>query len=224
MSAPSLLGTVQGLLTRTYALEAPLDAIERYVIGDAGLARLYDAAAGASVRSAGDGARLLLREDGGTLHACLYFPDALIRDLERRPPQRGVDDGNVDAFAVFVEEIDHLLVAAERAKAERSVSLLELELHANVSKYLVLARFLGGRAPRLGAARRAWLRHHLFEKPVFSDPDPEVRARYVDAGRHAARFLKTLDGVTPPRRLERLRRFHRQDLGGKVAMGNAAPR
>ena len=223
MTAPSLLRTVQGLLTRTYALSAPLDDIERYVIGDAGLATLYDGPRARAVESAaGDGARLLLREDAGTLRACVYFPDALIEHLERQPPQRGVHADNVDAFAVFVEEIDHLLVAAERADAGRGVSLLELELHANVSKYLVLGRFLAGSARRLGPDRRAWLRHHLFERPVYSDPDAEVRGRYATATRHAVRFLATLEGMRPERRLERLRRFNRLDLGGKLAMGAAA--
>jgi len=223
VSAPSLLRTVQGLLTRTYALSARLDALERYVIGDSGLAALYDGSAARAVGSAdGDGARLLLREDAGTLRACVYFPDALIAQLERQPPQRGLHAENIDAFGVFVEEIDHLLVAAERAEAGRGVSLLELELHANVSKYLVLGRFLAGSARHLGAGRRAWLRHHLFEKPVYSDPDAEVRRRYAAASRHAARFVKTLDGLRPERRLERLRRFHRVDLGGKLALGSAA--
>ena len=223
MSAPSLLRTVHGLLTRTYALSARLDAIERYVIGDAGLAVLYDGAGAPTVGSAGgDGARLLLRECDGSLRACVYFPDALIEHLECQPPQRGLHADNVDAFAVFVEEIDHLLVAAERASAGRGISLLELELHANVSKYLVLGRFLAGSARHLAAGRRAWLRHHLFEKPVYSDPDEEVRGRYAAATRHAARFLATLDGMRPERRLERLRRFHRLDLGGKLAMGAAA--
>jgi hypothetical protein len=214
---------VQGLLTRTYALEARLDEIERYVIGDAGLARLYDKPRENVASGGGDGARLLLREEGGALRASVYFPDALISHLESRPPQRGLDAENVDAFAVFVEEIDHLLLAAERADAGRGVSLLELELHANVSKYLVLARFLAGRAPRLGAARSTWLRHHLFEKPNYSDPDPEVRERYVAAGRHAARFLATLERLERPARVDRLRRFHRQDLRGKLAMGAGAP-
>lgn len=219
MSAPSLLRTVQGLLTRTYALSAPLDAIERYVIGDAGLAALYDGQAPKEARSAsGEGARLLLREADGTLRACVYFPDALIAQLERQPPQRGLHEENVDAFGVFVEEIDHLLVAAERADAGRGVSLLELELHASVSKYLVLGRYLAGSSKQLGESRRAWLRHHLFEKPVYADPDAEVRERYIRASRHAARFVTSLERMRPERRLERLRRFHRADLGGKLAL------
>ena len=59
--------------------------------------------------------------------------------------------------------------------------MFELELHANVSKHLVLARFLAGsgRAARSSAAARAWLRWHLFHKGnAQRTTEPDVRARY----------------------------------------------
>jgi hypothetical protein len=142
----------------------------------------------------------------------------MIRHLEANPPQLGLDDRNVDAFAVLVEEIDHLLVAAERAHAGRGVSLLEMELQANVSKELVLARFLAGRRPRLDAGRKAWLRHHLFHKRAYCDGDARVRARYDDASRFALGFLRRLERVPAAARVERLRRFHRAPLAAKLSM------
>lgn len=220
MSRISLLERVQGLLTRTYGLRAPLEPIGRYVIGDAGLALLYGGGEGRVVRSAeGSGAKLLLREDAGAMRACLYLPDALVARLERHSPERGLHDDNVDAFAVFVEEVDHLLVAAERAETGREVSLLELELHAEVSKYLVLARYLAGSRARMGAEARVWLRHRLFEGRTFVESDPAVRARYEHAARHAVRFLNALERVAPRERLPALRAFHRAPLDGKLAMG-----
>ena len=100
-----------------------------------------------------------MRHSENELRASIYFPDPMIRLLERHPPQRGLGTVNVDAFATLVEEIDHLLLIAERSRMGRPVTLFELELHANVSKYLVGARFLvdadGGLAPE----RRDWLLH-----------------------------------------------------------------
>jgi hypothetical protein len=208
----SLLETVHGLLRRTYALEAPLESIGRYVIGDAGLLRFYRDAVEEIASEDGEGARLLVREAGDIVRASIYYPDAMIRRLEQQPPDRGLNDGNVDAFAVLVEELDHLLVTAERAHARRSVSRLELELHANVSKYLVLARFLTGRARRLVAGKRLWLRHHLFHKREFSAPDPAVRTRYAEAARFALGFLDRLELAPPAARLPLLRRFDRAPL------------
>src|SRR5262249_21386595 len=151
-------------------LRAPLLPIGRYVIGDAGFRTLYSEHL-LVAHSEGEGGRLLLREAGPALRACIYFPDAMIRHLEAHPPQRALDDGNVDAFAVLVEEIDHLLVAAERFHEGRPVTLVELELQANVSKDLVLSRFLARQRPALGTGRRVWLRHHLFHKRSYREDD-----------------------------------------------------
>jgi hypothetical protein len=218
VSGEPLLESLCALLRRTYALDAPLLPIGRYVIGDEGLRALYPNG-GDEVRSeTGAGARLLVRETGSGVRACIYYPDAMIRRLEDKPPQRGLNDDNVDEFAVLVEELDHLLVAAERAHAGRGVSLLELELQADVSKDLVLSRFLAGENRRLRPERRAWLRDRLFHARAYSDPDPGIRQRYDDASRFALRFLRSLESLPPLQRVARLRRFHRAPLSVKLEM------
>jgi hypothetical protein len=213
-----LLETLCGLLRRTYALEAPLLPIGHYVIGDAGLRALYPKGELEVCSGAGEGARLLVRDSDRGVLACIYYPDAMIRCLEERPPQRGLGEDNIDAFAVLVEELDHLLVAAERAYAGRGVSLLELEVQANVSKDLVLSRFLARRGRRVGKNRRAWLRYHLFDAPTYCDDDPGVRQRYNEASRLALRFLRSLEQLPLGRRVETLRRFHRASLAGKLEL------
>ena len=215
-----LLVALYGLLRRTYALGAPLFPIGRYVIGDAGLRALYPKGEHEVRSESGAGARLLVRDTGAGVRACIYYPDAMIRHLEDKPPQRGLDEDNVDAFAVLVEELDHLLVAAERAHAGRGVSLLELEVQANVSKDLVLSRFLVRQGRHLGRSRREWLRHHLFHGRTYCDKDPEVRSRYDAASRLALRFLQSLELLPRARRVETLRRFHRASLVGKTEMSD----
>jgi hypothetical protein len=197
-------------------LEAPLLPIGNYVIGDRGLRALYPNGEREARSEAGAGARLLVRETGAGVRACIYYPDAMIRRLEEKPPQRGLDEDNVDAFAILVEELDHLLVAAERAHAGRSVSLLELEVQANVSKDLVLSRFMARRENRLDPDRRSWLRHHLFYARAYCDDDPTIRERYDEASRMALRFLQSLERLPRTGRVQSLRRFHRASLAGKI--------
>ncbi len=216
MSGRSLLELVQGLLDRTYDARHGLADLAPFVVGDRGFRRHY---AATEVRAAdGSGARTLVREAGGATRAAIYLPDAMVRRLERHPPQRGLTAQNVQPFAVLVEEVDHLLLLAERARLGRPVTLLELELHANVSKYLVAARFLAGRSPRLAPAQRVWLRHELFERPRYVDPDRATRERYRQAARHAVRLLDGIAPLRPERRLAALRRFHDAGSGDKLRM------
>jgi len=221
--SPSLLESIQRLLERTYRMRSGIDDPGRFVIGDRGFALLYverspaeEAARAGSVD--GSGARMLVRESVDGVRACIYYPDRLIEHLERFPPQRGVGDENVDAFAALVEELDHLLLLAERKRKERPVTLLELELHANVSKHLVLTRFLAGPNRRLREDRRLWLRHQLFEKVRYCDDEPEVRQRYEDARLWAVRFVDGLAALPTDRRIDTLRRFHEQGAQGKLEL------
>jgi len=214
-------------------METGIVGIGRYVIGDEGYRLFYlspgrgGAPSGSGRRQvagqAGGRARVLVHDAPGTVAAHIYFPDALIRNLEQYPPTRGLGEENVDGFATFVEEIDHLLLIAERARLGRPVSLLELEMHANVTKYLVCALFLarGRRGEGRGSVEpedRLWLRWHLFEKAEFAEADPEVQCRYRDASCFAHRFLDRLESAREASaRLALLRAFHDSSHQGKLA-------
>ncbi len=216
----SLLEIVRGLLERTYRLRTGGLDLARFVIGDEGYREIYGTRR--EVRrvatATGEGARTLVRESADGVLARLYYPDALIDRLERHPPQRGLGEENVDGFAVLVEELDHLLCIADGAVQGRSLTLFELELHANVSKYLVLARFLAGEAGRLRTPERSWLRFHLFEKIRYRDGDPVVRERYREAARWAVRMLDAMASLPAPARVETLRTFHDLGAAGKLRL------
>lgn len=216
----SLLESVAGLLSRTYRMRPGLTEIAPFVIGDRGYRALYASRAvtQSAASATGAGARTLVREMCGRVHACIYFPDAMIQQLETHPPQYGLGEENLGAFSTFVEEIDHLLVIAECERMGRSASLFELELHANVSKHLVLTRFLAGRAPRLDPARRIWLRRRLFDGGRYCDKDPQVRRRYEDAARWAVRMLDALLRLSAAECIDTLRRFHATNAAGKLEL------
>jgi hypothetical protein len=224
---PSLLSVVQCLLERTYRMRSGIADPGSFVIGDRGLRRFFSLPGDASNRQMvnaasgaerGEGARILVRETEEGIRACVYYPDDLIERLEQFPPQRGVGEENVDAFATLVEELDHLLLLADRSRQHRPLTLFEMELHANVSKHLVLTRFAAGSRPRLDDATRHWLRHHLFDKVRFCDEDPRVRRRYSDAARWAVRLIDALPRIEVERRIETLRRFHHAGTAGKMEL------
>lgn len=238
----SLLEQMQGLIERTYELSTGIEDIGAFVIGDQGLRALYGdtplldrvpeqvgslLAAGAPVGApAGPSgeiphsltARTLVREDGEVLRLTLYYPDALIEHLEAHPPLRALDERNVDGFAVFVEELDHLLHIAHRRRAGQELTLLELEWQANVTKALVLRHLLARRlAPQpLGESEERWVRFHLFEKFAFTGDDPGVAERYREASRLAVRTLDALGPLDPAARLAELRAFARRSFPEKL--------
>jgi hypothetical protein len=225
--APSLLEQVRGLIERTYDHQTGLGPLAPFIIGDEGyrrvctvrrIVRCIGAAAGAAE---GDGAQLLLsQEPDGTWKAALYFPDDLIAALEAHPPTRGIDARNLAAFAAFIEEIDHLLLVAARLRGGPDLTLLELELHANVTKDLVVRHFLGrtSRSPGSPRVPGAWVRHHLFVKPTYCDPDPAIRDRYRDATALALRYLDRLSHLPLHERVTDLRRFSRLSHHAKIRL------
>ncbi len=212
MASP-LIDALALLLERTYDAGISVRPLGRFVVGDEGHQRLLARYAVHETVGAAS-ARLLLRPLGvetGAWAAALYLPDAIVALLERHDPRRRLDAGNVDAFFTLIEEIDHLVTFADRAgRPGGEVSLLELEWHAGVSKYLVGAHFLARLAARgrLTAGQRAFLEHHLFDKHDYRDVPAEVRGRYREADRLAHRFLRDLHGRRPADRVRRLRRFH----------------
>ena len=218
---PPLVTQLQRIIERTYALGSIPDAAQ-FILGDEGYRRIVARDAGpVRVVGSGTGACLLLRPATarGPWQAAIYYPDELIARLEADPPSAGLHDGNVDDFAVLVEELDHLICVAERLRQGRSFSLLELELQANVTKFLAAAHWLRrSRGGRFGDAERRWLRWHLFDKGEYADSDPRVAARYRDARRFAVRFLQQIEPLRAADRLGALRAFHRHSHDQKLAL------
>ena len=233
----SLLSVTQGLIERTYATATGIDNIASFVIGDRGYRQLV--ARHTVVRSVeapdvdvppdpGEepAPQVLIRplESGAAL--AVYFPDDMISRLERQPPTQTLHAGNVDDFAAFVEEIDHFVLVAHGLAENREITLLEMEIRANISKDLVVKHFLGrlsGRA-RLDPDQRRWVRFHLFDKHRYDDDDDEVRGRYEEARRRAIHILERLSELPRRLRVSVLRRWNalpaplklRQGLAGLV--------
>jgi len=202
-----LVDILKGVIERTYRIPSLIPDIGPYIVGDEGLYLLYGERPGSRHRG---GARTLVRESGPVLRAAVYYPDTLVRHLERFNPLDGLGDVNIAAFAILVEEVDHLLTLASRAAEGRTVTLLELEHHANVTKYLMVLHFLGkmtGRR-RVADALKQWARFHLFER--YSQDEGEEGARYHEAARLAWQYLKLFEAMPPERRRTEIRAYHRR--------------
>ncbi len=169
---------------------------------------------------AADGERetLLVRDAGGELELLLCLPRAAI---EAGPGGRGP---SFDELCQVIEGVSHFLYLAERARRELPTTQLELELQAEVDKYLLLSHGDGGFHP----ARAARVRARLFERVRYLHAaDTESGARYRMANGLAARFARRLEALfTRQGRSEPMRaallRFYGAGQAEKIELAQAA--
>ncbi|MCA9677871.1 MAG: hypothetical protein H6708_10780 [Kofleriaceae bacterium] len=162
--------------------------------------------------------QLLVAEDGDDVSIALFVDRDALANLARRDPSDRLDDGNLGDFLLALEGVSHFVYAVWCARGDRTVTALELELQAEVDKYVTCVLLAG--ADRHAAPR--W-RRRLFEQFAYEpDLDADERDRYRVANENAKRYAASLErrfvaDRRVPAMLAELRRFYRLPLGGKLA-------
>jgi hypothetical protein len=165
------------------------------------------------VRNAGDGQResLLVRQsDDGALEMAVQLPALK-------------DDASLDGLCQIIEGVSHFVVLVERAQACRRTTQLELEVQAEVDKWLLLA----GAMRRFDVARSAALRERLYERVTFAHPPgTEVGERYRVANDTAHGFVRRLErryvrGARFAEMRADLRRFFHEGQEEKLRLARA---
>ncbi|MBV8853840.1 MAG: hypothetical protein JOY91_10590 [Sinobacteraceae bacterium] len=152
----------------------------------------------------------------------LYLDPALLERLQRADPLQRLHDGNVADYWTALEGVSHFLYLAWNAGHDRPVSLLELEMQAEIDKYVVSYWLMRRQLPERFPAELLRL---LFEKTRI---DPTLAAgrdgMYRAANRYAQRFCQRLacslrdsQGAVGREVLAELRRFYRLTNARKLA-------
>jgi hypothetical protein len=161
-------------------------------------------------------------EGDGEIAMSLYLDPRLLERLDRADPMERLHDGNVADYLTALEGVSHFVYLAWNAGHDKPVSLLELEMQAEVDKYVgsywLMRRQLPDRFP-------AELLRLLFERTRI---DPALAAgresMYREASRYAEMFCRRLERSLRGARdssqaevLTELRRFYRLTNARKVA-------
>jgi hypothetical protein len=209
-----LLNRLQGHLESIYEVKSGYRVTD-FLINDPGLARRLD-----STPNARDiPEKLLIRQDGDSVDLGLYLDPDLLQRLDADDPTESLHGKNLHDFWMALEGISHFLYLTWNALHERSVTLLEMELQAEVDKY-ILAALLIGRQMR-GLVPKALYRH-LFEYARFDERLNEAeRHRYRSANYFAGRFCAYIEKefLQPGARsglVNTLRRFYRLNQHRKI--------
>lgn len=127
-------------------------------------------------------------------------------------------DGELDPICQIIEGVSHFVYVADRAAQNRATTQLELELQAEVDKYVVLAASVEGFDD--AASRR--LRGRLYQGVRYIHSADSVEGeRYRVANERAHRFTGRLEReLVAPRRFTQLRaelrRFFHLSQGEKL--------
>lgn len=188
----------------------PVDDIERFIIACETDPQCTLVGNRISEREA-----LLIREHGDELELGLFIAPDIIEVLSAPNP---ID--HPDALCCAIEGVSHFLYLCDRIEKGIKVTQLELELQAEVDKFILLnliaARASGSSPPRLFDMQ---FEDHRFD-PGLPDED---RMRYIEASRYAAKYCYFLmihyfnplrmSGLVP-----QARDFFRRNLAEKIAL------
>jgi hypothetical protein len=165
---------------------------------------------------------IVAQPENGEMAMSLYLDPELLERLDRADPMERLHDGNVADYWTALEGVSHFVYLAWNAGHDKPVSLLELEMQAEVDKYVgsywLMRRQFPDRFP-------AELLRLLFERTRIDSRLAAGREDlYREASRYAQRFCKRLEqslrgagGRSQAEVLTELRRFYRLTNARKVA-------
>jgi hypothetical protein len=200
-----VLQQLQTMLARLYAVPSDYAVVDFLVTDDARCA--------SSARRTTD-EQVLVSEANDELQIGVYVAAEVLHRLAKDNPIDALSDSNIADYCTALEGVSHFHYLTWRAARADSVSLLELELQAEVDKYVaalwLFTKQRDGRFPKT-------LHERLFHRVHYqADLDAESVTRYREANRYAARFCRQLDEryltcrrAQPEAWLQELRRFYR---------------
>src|SRR6187399_2283129 len=157
---------------------------------------------------------LVLIERPGESYLGLYIDAAVLERLESRNPLQELDAGNLADFWTALEGVSHFSYLMWNAGHDRGISQLELELQAEVDKYVASWWLLRRQHPQ---HQPRGLHYLLFQcTQVDGSLDASRQDLYAAASRYAARFCSRLESALGSNRpvlrraaVAALRRFYR---------------
>jgi hypothetical protein len=165
---------------------------------------------------------LIIVEEPDAVGVSLYLDPQLLERLKRADPLERLDADNVEDYWTALEGVSHFVYFAWNAGHDKPVSILELEMQAEIDKYVATFALLRRQSPQRFPAE---LMRLLFERTRIDPNLAGARQRmYRAASCYAERFCRQLErGLRDSRAelgrevLAQLRRFYRLSDGRKMA-------
>jgi len=168
-----MLRDFQSLLSQVYAIDPSPDIYDFLVTDAAVLAQLQTPDAARTTEE-----KLLVHEWEDEIGMLLFLDAQLLDRLMVRDPRLRLNGRNLADFCTVLEGVSHFNYLAWNAAADKSVTLMELEMQAEVDKYIGARILLGQQA---GSNLGQSLFRRLFDDPRFDENlTPQELVRYRD--------------------------------------------
>lgn len=200
-----MLNALQAHLADIYRVDPGYEVAD-FLITDPELARILG---GGSMTTSTEETVLMQQDDDG-LSLSVFLDDEVVNRVSEHNPLETLNSKSLNDLWTVLEGISHFNYIAWSARKNRQVSLLELELQAEVDKFVAtLFMAMNQQDGELAGRLHGWLFDEVSFRPELSADEVE---RYSTANRYAARYCHRL-----PERLARdigqamteLRQFYR---------------
>lgn len=209
----NLLRRIQKQLTSIYEIEIDYD-IGQFTLTDPTLADAISDYQGDTPE------QLLINQQDDYLDISLYLDQSILCSLQKENPFDCLHEGNLEHYWIAVEGVSHFLYIAWRAYFDRQVSQLELELQAEIDKY-ICAIYLFSQQQQKINVDALWNR--LFRNYYLRDHLNVIQIkRYQQANEYAGQYCKQIHQQFKKSMnnfpcFKQLRRFYRLNQRAKIA-------
>jgi hypothetical protein len=208
-----MLRELQNYLSDIYRAD-PGCSITDYLVTDPTLASIL----GAGTLVPDSEESVLLAENGNCLDLCLFLDQQLLQRLEGENPLRTLRATRLRDIWTVLEGISHFNYLVWSARRDRKVTLMELEMQAEVDKFISTWSLANSQEHcDFGHLLHRW----LFEEVTYNPALTAVqRERYQTANNYAGRFCHGLLKrmlENHQQCIEELRLFYRLSQSEKIS-------
>jgi len=213
-----LLKKIQQQFEAIYQLPQDL-SIEDFVINQDTLDRLKERKRNPPSILNPKGMMLLLPE-GDELRLAIYLHDQVMNNLHKYNPFLGLNERNIHAFCIMLEEVSHFLYTTWKARHCIQITELELELQAEIDKFIICTFYCLNHGNRTNSLH---LKELLFENfSLEKDLSLESKNRYLTASKLALHYCHFLENHFIKKTLfsqmvEEIRKFYRLAQTDKIS-------
>lgn len=153
------------------------------------------------------------------VEVALFLDQKLIHNLEKNDPFESLNRENLSDFCILIEGISHFVYYLWKAHKEIPITQLEMELQAEIDKFLMLFFYL--RSDNQNMSSESFFKALFEDFQLFAELSEQEKERYQTASDLACRYCYQLqqkyqNNQEITQMLEEIRAFYKWSQSAKI--------